>query len=151
MKKEEKTRLTREKIIEAAVAEFGTKGYENANINSISDSGISKGLIYHNFAGKDELYLECLKICFAEITEALACPENISDHSVYFEKRIKLFNEKVQKCEAVPRCSNRGSDNHIGDGHFVQQVPYALSGAKFYAYGNGVFRCLCQYDNGGAA
>lgn len=94
MKQEEKTKLTKEKILAAATAEFGTKGYEKANINNISDSGIAKGLIYHNFAGKDALYIACLKKCFEEITQALSCPENITDDSVYFKKRLTLFKEK---------------------------------------------------------
>lgn len=94
MKQEEKTRLTRKKITDAAISEFGAKGYEKANINTICASGITKGLIYHNFADKDELYLECLKLCFEEITTALACPGNTADSSVYFEKRIKLFKER---------------------------------------------------------
>lgn len=94
MKQEEKTKLTRQKIIDVGIAEFGANGYEKANINSISSSGIAKGLIYHNFATKDELYLECLRACFDEITAALSCPENIADYSVYFNKRISLFREK---------------------------------------------------------
>ena len=94
MKQEEKTKLTRQKILDAGIAEFGENGYEKANINSISASGIAKGLIYHNFATKDELYLECLSVCFEEITEALACPESVPDYSVYFSKRISLFREK---------------------------------------------------------
>ena len=93
MKQEEKTRLTKKKIIEAAIAEFGTKGYERANINNICGSGIAKGLIYHNFASKDDLYIECLKECFEEITKALACPDSITDYSVYFDKRLTLFKE----------------------------------------------------------
>lgn len=94
MKQEEKTRLTRQKIIDAAINEFGIMGYEKANINSISASGIAKGLIYHNFESKDELYIECLKRCFEEITRALACPESTADHSAYFERRIAVFRER---------------------------------------------------------
>lgn len=94
MKQEEKTRLTRKKITDAAIAEFGTKGYEKANINSICASGIAKGLIYHNFTDKDDLYIECLKLCFEEITAALACPDNTADSSVYFEKRMTIFKER---------------------------------------------------------
>lgn len=101
MKQEEKTRLTKEKIVDAAIKEFGTNGYEKANINNISGSGIAKGLIYHNFAGKDELYIECLKKCFAEITEALACPTDITDYSVYFDKRMTLFREKHSEASMV--------------------------------------------------
>ena len=56
MKKEEKTRRTYEKIRNAAIVEFGTKSYENASLNTIcSENNISKGLLYHNFKGKDDL------------------------------------------------------------------------------------------------
>lgn len=101
MKQEEKTRLTRQKIIDAAIKEFGIMGYEKANINSISASGIAKGLIYHNFESKDELYIECLKRCFAEITQALACPESAADYSVYFSRRVALFKEKPASAAMV--------------------------------------------------
>lgn len=72
MKKEEKTKLTKEKIIQAAIVEFGTKSYEVASLNTIcSEHLISKGLIYHNFKNKDELYLACVKICYDEMTRHL--------------------------------------------------------------------------------
>mgnify|MGYP003184531549 CR=1 FL=1 len=62
MKKQEKTQKTKERILTAALQEFGTKSYDTASINSICEIGkIPKGLIYHNFKGKDELYLLCVK------------------------------------------------------------------------------------------
>lgn len=62
MKKQEKTQKTKERILAAALQEFGTKSYDTASINSICEIGkIPKGLIYHNFEGKDELYLLCVK------------------------------------------------------------------------------------------
>lgn len=70
MKKEEKTELTRSKIFAAAMQEFGTKGYTAGSVNCICKTGINKGLIYHNFKDKDELYLECVQkscddlVCF---------------------------------------------------------------------------------------
>lgn len=70
MKKEAKTKLTCEKIIQAAIAEFGTKTYEAASLNTIcSENQISKGLIYHNFKNKDELYLVCVRQCYDKMTE----------------------------------------------------------------------------------
>ncbi|MGN0552650.1 MAG: TetR/AcrR family transcriptional regulator, partial [Oscillospiraceae bacterium] len=101
MKSEEKTRLTRERIINAGINEFGSKGYAASSINNVSDSGIAKGLIYHNFTGKDELYIECLRICFEEITEDLSCHEDCADHRKYFDMRMKLFNEKREKAAMV--------------------------------------------------
>ena len=72
MKREEKNQLSKDKILNAAIAEFGVKSYESASLNNIcSDHNISKGLIYHYFANKDELYLCCVKACFDALTEFL--------------------------------------------------------------------------------
>lgn len=61
MKRSEKTELTISKIMNAAMIEFGTNGYVSSSVNNICKSGINKGLIYHNFKDKDELYLKCLE------------------------------------------------------------------------------------------
>ena len=72
MKKPEKTQKTKERILAAALSEFGSKSYDAASINSICETGkIPKGLLYHNFKGKDELYLLCVKTCYDELTAAL--------------------------------------------------------------------------------
>ena len=72
MKKQEKTQKTKERILDAALEEFGSKSYDAASVNSICETGqIPKGLIYHNFKGKDELYLLCVKSCYDEMTAAL--------------------------------------------------------------------------------
>lgn len=68
MKQQEKTKKTKERIISAAIKEFGSKSYDTASINNICETGnISKGLIYHNFKNKDQLYLQCVQICYNEI------------------------------------------------------------------------------------
>lgn len=47
-----------ERILNAALKEFAQKGYENASTNEIVKSaGISKGLLFHYFKNKKELYL----------------------------------------------------------------------------------------------
>ena len=72
MKKQEKTQITKERILAAAFTEFGSKSYDVASVNSICETGqISKGLLYHNFKGKDELYLICVKNCYDEMLAAL--------------------------------------------------------------------------------
>lgn len=94
MKKEEKTELTREKIINAAILEFGTKGYEGASLNNIcNDNGISKGLIYHNFKSKDEIYLLCIRRCFDTITTYLQEQNVDNDMHQYMELRFRFFSE----------------------------------------------------------
>ncbi|WP_079507404.1 TetR/AcrR family transcriptional regulator [Mesobacillus jeotgali] len=47
-----------DRILNAALKEFAQKGYENASTNEIVKSaGISKGLLFHYFKNKKELYL----------------------------------------------------------------------------------------------
>lgn len=72
MKQQEKTRRTQELILAAAMKEFGAKGCEAASINRIcTASGVSKGLLYHNFTSKDDLYIHCIQKCFSEMTRYL--------------------------------------------------------------------------------
>lgn len=72
MRKEEKTKRTYEKIMTAALTEFGTKNYDNASLTTLcNENKISKGLIYHNFKNKDELYLKCVERCFERMTNYL--------------------------------------------------------------------------------
>lgn len=69
MTQKEKTQKTYEKILNAAMQEFGTKSYIDASLNTIcTKHHISKGLIYHNFKNKDALYLCCVKECFNKLT-----------------------------------------------------------------------------------
>lgn len=69
MKQEKKRALSKEKILNAAIIEFGTKTYDNASLNNIcNDNNISKGLVYHYFKNKDSLYLNCVENCFTTFT-----------------------------------------------------------------------------------
>ena len=61
MNKNEKTERTVAKIMESAMTEFGTNGYAGGTVNNICKAGINKGLVYHNFSGKDELFLICFR------------------------------------------------------------------------------------------
>ena len=48
----------RERILNAALNEFAQKGFKNASTNEIvKEAGISKGLIFHYFKNKKQLYL----------------------------------------------------------------------------------------------
>ncbi len=47
-----------QRILNAAIKEFAQKGYANASTNEIvKEAGISKGLLFHYFKNKKELYL----------------------------------------------------------------------------------------------
>lgn len=78
MKQQEKTQRTRERILSAALAEFGAKGYEGASINTIcTEAQVPKGLLYHNFKNKDDLYLQCVKRCYRQMMDDLSSQEPV--------------------------------------------------------------------------
>ena len=93
MKKEEKTELTKKKILMAAVQEFGLNGYRGASLNAVCESGISKGLVYHNFQNRDELYLACVALCFQSLTECLKEADIGNDLEKYMRVRMEYFKE----------------------------------------------------------
>lgn len=78
MKREEKNQQTQRRIMDSALAEFAEKGHGGSSVNTIcAAQGISKGIIYHYFENKDELYLACVEECFQRLTAHLsaALPE----------------------------------------------------------------------------
>lgn len=105
MKKEEKTRRTCEKIIQAATVEFGMKSYETASLNTIcSENNISKGLIYHNFQNKDELYLICVKRCYDELTSHMQ--KTVFESDNVRENLEKILKERQKFFEEYPHYKN---------------------------------------------
>lgn len=99
MNQKEKSQLSKDKILNAALTEFGTKTYENASLNNIcNDNGISKGLIYHYFQNKDALYLTCIATCFDALTNFINKGECHytdfqRDMKKYIDLRHDFFNE----------------------------------------------------------
>lgn len=93
MKKREKTELTISKIIDAAMIEFGSNGYFGGTINNICKTGINKGLIYHNFKDKDQLYLACLKISCDNLYDYIKKENCTNDLMKYMEARMRFFSQ----------------------------------------------------------
>ena len=112
MKREEKNQQTRRRIMDHALAEFSKHGYGASSVNAICASeDISKGIIYHYFSTKDDLFLACVEECFSMLTEYLKksiplTSENPKDQlEKYFTARNKFFqqNPVYQRlfCEAT--------------------------------------------------
>ena len=73
MTQAERQSQSRRKILEAAMDEFGARDFDAVTMEAIcAGHGISKGMMYHYYTGKDELFLACFSI-FAE-----ACPARCS-------------------------------------------------------------------------
>lgn len=99
MKREDRNLLSRQRILHAALREFGEKGYDKASLNAVcSDGDISKGIIYHYFQDKDAVYLACVKDCFDALTTYLRAHVCVQSGQVeqglqiYFSARLAFFD-----------------------------------------------------------
>ena len=55
-------RATRDHLVEVATRLFAEKGYEDTSIEDVlSTAGVSRGALYHHFAGKEALFEAALK------------------------------------------------------------------------------------------
>jgi AcrR family transcriptional regulator len=59
---------TREKILQAAMAEFSTRGLGGARVDSIAQrAGVNKRMLYHYFGSKDDLFLAVMESTYESI------------------------------------------------------------------------------------
>ncbi|GAA0180001.1 TetR/AcrR family transcriptional regulator [Clostridium sediminicola] len=98
MNREEQNRISREKILTASLKEFGEKDYFSASINNIcKNNKISKGLLFHYYKNKDEIFLLCVEKLFIDLSNYLKkdfqfSTENIEENlKDYIEKRFDFF------------------------------------------------------------
>lgn len=100
MKRDEKNLQSKRKILDSAFEEFAQQGYGLSSVNTICMKGsISKGILYHYFKDKDELYLVCVKELFDQLSEHLknelcnVSGSNIDRLERYFDARLTFFHE----------------------------------------------------------
>lgn len=70
MTQKERQARSRGEILRAAMEEFGNRGYDQVTMERICTvHGISKGMMYHYYSNKDELFLLCVQATFQELTD----------------------------------------------------------------------------------
>ncbi|MGH8905176.1 MAG: TetR family transcriptional regulator [Egibacteraceae bacterium] len=68
----EEAAATREALLKAALPVFGQRGYAAATLDEIARcAGVTRGALYHHFAGKPELFLLVLEEGWAEVMAPL--------------------------------------------------------------------------------
>lgn len=78
----EQRKLTRAKLIDAALKLFSTSGYEHATVDDIShEAGYSKGAYYFHFSTKDDILMELLRMWTEDRTRVLASMEGAASNS----------------------------------------------------------------------
>ncbi|SHG50320.1 transcriptional regulator, TetR family [Hydrocarboniphaga daqingensis] len=83
---------------------FGRYGYEGVSIGDISKAArLSKGALYWHFAGKEELFLECLRRLHAIFTEHVIEPMRAQNDSMM---AILAMFSGLEKLLRDPRVQN---------------------------------------------
>lgn len=91
VKQTERQERSRQAIIQAAIDEFGSSDFEAVTMDRICAShGISKGMMYHYFSNKDELFLCCVSGIFQDLWNYLSENMSIPADEPIFES-IKHF------------------------------------------------------------
>lgn len=72
MTQAERQKRSKEEIYQAALEEFGKADFEAVTMDSIClNHSISKGMMYHYYANKSELFLACAQEIFRELNDYL--------------------------------------------------------------------------------
>ena len=123
----------KDRILEAALIEFADKGYKKASTNTIvREAGVSKGLLFHYYKSKKDLYVLLVSHAKKVIEEEIFTEVSFKDRDVLnrlyqatfsnveaFEKHplfVKLFElnssvEDIEIIEATKEISKQSRSN----------------------------------------
>lgn len=93
---------TREKILRVATDEFAAHGYDGARIDGIiARCGISKNLLYHYYAGKEELFLRVMERAYAAMRArqgdiAMLGHDPVADMRALVVHMVEFFAEQPE-------------------------------------------------------
>jgi TetR/AcrR family transcriptional regulator len=77
-----------DRIINAAINEFAQKGYDNASTNEmVKEAGISKGLLFHYFKNKKQLFFFLFDYCYNIVADEFYKKVDLAESD--FFKRIR--------------------------------------------------------------
>ncbi|MBA4495686.1 TetR/AcrR family transcriptional regulator [Paenactinomyces guangxiensis] len=86
----------RDKVLQAAIKEFARCGYERASTNQIiQEANISKGLLFHYFKNKKNLFLATLDYCFNLLLNHMQ-PYMEEMSADFFERLLELGKAKMK-------------------------------------------------------
>lgn len=99
MKQQDRVARSRSEILQAALAEFGSREYAAVTVDQIcTQYHLSKGMLYHYYAGKDALFLACVEQVFQSLAQlSLQLADRCSDPGTrpsirdYFSVRESYF------------------------------------------------------------
>jgi AcrR family transcriptional regulator len=91
--REESREQTRKQLLDAAAEVFGQRGFYAASVDEVAETaGYSKGAVYSNFEGKDDLFLALLDRQLAEVGPQW---DHAFDRDRSLEERVDFVSQLV--------------------------------------------------------
>ncbi|WP_338448075.1 TetR/AcrR family transcriptional regulator [Niallia oryzisoli] len=91
-----------DRIVNAAMKEFAQKGYDLASTNQIvKEAGISKGLLFHYFKNKKQLYLFLFDYCYSMIVGEFYHKVDLSEKD-FFKRTSEAIMIKMELMTSYP-------------------------------------------------
>ncbi|MCL6571972.1 MAG: TetR/AcrR family transcriptional regulator [Bacillus sp. (in: Bacteria)] len=95
-----------DRIMNAAMKEFALKGYDRASTNEIvKDAGISKGLLFHYFGNKKQLFLFLYEHMTKIFLERILEKVNWDEKDIFFRYR-QIASLKLELFKIYPEMFN---------------------------------------------
>lgn len=108
-----------QRIINAAIKEFVKKGYDHASTNEIvKEAGISKGLLFHYFTNKKQLYLFLYDYSVELIKDKLFAKIDLLETDILIKWRAILLH-KLELIKEYPDLFNFMLGAIIEDSHEI--------------------------------
>lgn len=120
MEQSKKTAITKQKILDAAEAEFSANGLAAARVDAIAKSaGVNKQLIYAHFGSKERLYSTILDIVYKRLSHYEDIISNIEFSGIDTIRKVVLeyFNFLVKNPTYVRLLlwENLNNANYMGE------------------------------------
>ncbi|MBX7102251.1 MAG: TetR/AcrR family transcriptional regulator [Myxococcaceae bacterium] len=95
----------RDRILDAALIEFSTRGYESASTNAIAAAaGVAKGLVFHHFGSKEQLFAELFDVELQRFVDGVFTDLDTSSADL-FERLHQLSMRKIKLAQQRPRAA----------------------------------------------
>jgi AcrR family transcriptional regulator len=92
----------KKRILDAAIEEFAINGYDKASTNSIvKKAGISKGILFHYFGSKKNLFLYLFDYCITTLVDRYY-PLRENEPEDIFERFIRINIRKMKIVQEEP-------------------------------------------------
>ena len=91
--------LLKERILLAAIEEFGRHGYAATSTNTVVGSaGVSKGLLFHYYGSKKELFIECVRYVVEKMAGYILARLDFPSNDI-FDRIRRSLEIKMQFCK----------------------------------------------------